>query len=398
MTSFDPTLVPEVRIADGARKGSALAMAIGVVLLAIGAIFDPMRALYAYLAAFCELLTIALGALVLLMTVHAMNAGWPVPIRRVIEAIASTLVVLAIAFVPIAIFVDPLYPWTDPAGRLPAHAQALLHEKEPWLRVGFFVGRAVVYWASWLVVLAVLLRWSARQDMNPAPELRVKQRALSAGALPLVSLTLTFAAFDWMMSLDPVWFSTIYGLDAFAGGFEAAIGVATIFVAVLDARGRFAGLVSGSHYYALGRMLLAFVIFWAYIVFFQFFLIWIGNKPEEVAYYLRRLDGGWSVVAGVIVIGHFVVPFVALLSYRLKWRPRALAVVGAWLVLMHLVDVHWKIVPALDGAWIVHFADVGALLLLGGACTLWMARRYHGRPVAPRMDPMLPKGARYFSD
>lgn len=396
--SFDPKKIPTVRLPRRLLLGALVALAVGAVLVAVGGVLSPMRTLYAYLAAFCELFTVALGALVLLMIFHAMNASWPVPIRRLLEIIVSTLVVFAIAFIPIAAFVDPIYPWMDPASRLPHHAQVILEKKEPWFDVGFFWGRAAFYWVSFLAVGGLLVAWSRRQDDSAAPGLRARQRALSCGALPLVALTLTFAAFDWMMSLEPIWFSTIYGIDIFAGGFEAAIGLLTVFVVLADRRGLLPGLVQSSHYYALGRLLLAFVIFWAYIIFFQVFLIWIANRPEEVEYYLRRLEGGWWVVALVIGIGHFVIPFLVLLSYRIKRRPERLVVVGAWMVVMHLVDVHWKIVPTLDGAAVVHYADLGALLLLGGACTAWIAWRLEGQPVAPRHDPMLPKGTRYHSE
>lgn len=395
---FDFTSVPDVKLPHRATVWSGVAMLLGAVFLVIGAVVGPTRTLYAFLAAFCDVLTIALGALLLLMIVHTMNAKWPVPIRRVPEAIAALLVVAALAFLPIAAFVDPIYPWVHPAGRLSQHAQEVLEKKAPWLHVGFFLVRAAFYWIVWLVVARLLSRWSRQQDTSADPALRDRQRALSAGALPLVALTLTFAAFDWMMSLDPLWFSTIYGLDVFAGGFEAAIGLTTVLVVVLDRQGLLAGLVSPSHYYALGRLLLAFVVFWGYIVFFQFFLIWMGNRPEEVEYYTRRLDGGWWVVAAIVIVGHFVVPFLLLLSYRLKRRPERLVLVGGWMVAMHVVDVHWKIVPALDGAAIVHIADLGALLLLGGACSMWIVRWLSKRPVAPRRDPMLAVGTRYFSD
>lgn len=398
IADFDPSRVAAVRLPSRATTRPVLAIAAGVLLLAIGAVLNPARTLHAWLAAFSGFLTIGLGALVLLMIVHAMNASWPIPIRRIVERVASTLFALVIAFVPIAIFVGSIYAWVHPAERLPPHARELVLAKAPWLQVGFFLARATIYWSSWLVAVWLLLRWSRRQDASADPAWRVRQRALSAGMLPLIGLTLTFAAFDWMMSLDPVWFSTIYGLDVFAGGFEAAIGLVTVLVVAFDRRGLLTHLVSESHYYALGRLLLAFVIFWGYIVFFQFFLIWMAHRPEEVEYYLRRLDHGWWVVATLLVLGHFVVPFFALLSYRLKRTPSRLAFVGGWLVAMHFLDMHWKIVPALDGAAIVHVADLGAILAVGGGCTLWFVRRFEGLPVAPRLDPMLPKGAGYFSD
>ena len=394
---FEPTSVPTFDL-DRRWIGISLLAAVVGLLALIGAwLVDPTRTAFAYLAAFVTCLSTCLGALIFLAIVHTMNAKWPVALRRLVEALVMPLGLLLLAFIPIALSTDLLYPWAWPHDALPHHLVELLEAKQPYFELEFFWIRAAFYFVCWLAVAVLLVRWSTRQDRGPDGSLRIKQRTLSALSLPLLALTLTFASFDWVMSLDPAWVSTMFGVYVFAGGFVAALGVLTIVTTIAQRRGHMQGLLRPSHYYALGRLLLAFVVFWAYITFFQFMLIWIVNKPEEVAWYLERSEQGWQWVALAIIGLHFVVPFLSLLSYRIKWRPRALSSVAAVIVLAHWLEVHWMIVPAADSSAVVHWVDLAALLLLAGACTALALWRLRGRPAAPRWDPALPKGVSYDS-
>jgi len=394
--TVDPQRVPAIRVPRRVVAGGVAAAVIGAIVLAFGAWLAPGRTMAGYLSVMCSAVALALGALVLLMIVHVMKAKWPVPIRRIIEAIVMALPALAVGFVPVLAFADRLYPWALPEA-LPEHVRAIVENKGAYLQVSAFAARAIAVWAVWLVVSELLLHWSRQQDDRDRPALRRWQRRLSAGALPLVALTLTVAAFDWIMSLEPTWYSSMFGLDIFASGFVAAIAGVIVLVAAADRPGGLRELVNDSHDYALGRLLLAFTVFWAYIVFFQVFIQWIGNRPEEIEWYLHRLRDGWQIVAITIGIGHFAVPFIALLSYRLKRRRRALAAVAMLVVAMHLVDMHWKIIPAFSGAAIVHWADLGAVLFVFGLCVASVAWRIDGRAIAPRFDRALGKGTRYHS-
>ncbi len=394
---FDPESIPHFA---RPRRGLALALvlaAIGLAAVIAGWLVDPSRTAFAYLAAFVTCLSAGIGALIFLATIHAMNAKWPVSVRRLVEGLVFALVPLTLAFIPIALTVEWLYPWAQPHEALPHHLVELLEQKRPYFELGFFWGRAGAYFAIWLLVAIPLLVWSARQDRRSDPSLRVKQRVLGAASLPILALSLTFASFDWVMSLDPAWYSTIFGVYVFAGGFVAALALLTIATYAAERRGRMAGLLRPSHYYALGRLLLAFTIFWAYIAFFQFMLIWIANKPEEVAWYIERLEQGWAWVAIVIIALRFVVPFLALLSYKIKWRPRALSLIAAIIVVAHWLEVHWIVVPALHVDLVISWIDVGAILLLGGGSAAFVLWWLGGRAAAPRFDQALPKGARYHS-
>jgi hypothetical protein len=395
---LDPADVPVFRGGGRVVLGSVVAAAIGLVLVVAGWLLAPERTAHAWLAAFITCASTSVGGLVFLAIVHAMNAKWPVVVRRLIEAVVAPLPVLAIAFIPIAVFADDLYPWVAPVSHdLPHHVVELIAKKKPWFELEFFWIRSAFYLTSWIVVAGLLLRWSARQDRDRTDVPKIRQRMLSAAALPLIALTLTFASFDWVMSLDPAWYSTIFGIYVFAGGFVAALGVLTIATTLAQRGGWLAGLVNPSHHYALGRLLLAFVVFWAYIAFFQLMLIWLANRPQEVVWYLERSQRGWQWIALAVVVLHFVVPFFALLSYAIKWRPRALSTVAGVIVLAHWIEIHWIVVPAGRFEWIAHWVDLGAMLLIGGSCVAFAMWRMRGRPIAPRYDAALSKGARYYS-
>ena len=396
---FHPDQVAVFRGGKRWMLGAVAAAVVGLVTTVTSWVFDPERTAYAYLAAFITCLSISLGALIFLAIVHAMNAKWPVAVRRVVEILVAPLPLLALAFIPIAVFVGDIYPWVQPvSGHLPHHVAELIEKKRPYLNAPFFWGRAAFYFVCWLAVAAGFHLWSKRQDHEPSSSAKVGARRLGAASLPLLALTLTFAAFDWVMSLEPAWFSTIFGIYVFAGGFVAGLGILTIAVTMAERGGWTRGLIFRSHYYALGRLLLAFTVFWAYIAFFQFMLIWIANRPEEVQWYIIRLEHGWQFLAAVIFILRFVLPFVTLLSYRIKQSGRPLSILAAIIVLGHWIETHWMVVPAGHFEWIVHWADLGAMLLVAGSCTAFAMWRMRGRFMAPRFDEALPKGVRYSSE
>jgi len=380
---------------DRLLRGSLALAAIGAVGLVIGAFVNPPQLFYAYLTAYAFAVSIAGGALIFLMIGHAMNAGWPVVVRRLTETIVASLPLLALLFVPLLFGLHSLYPWTRPE-TLGEEGMRSVMAKRPYLEVPFFVVRSAIYLAVWVVIGGLLRRWSLARDADPGIESSGKMRALSAGALPAVAVTFSFASFDWLMSLTPTWFSTMYPVYWFAGGFVAALALLVLLTfAAQD--GGWLPEISLPHYYALGRMLLAFVIFWAYAAYFQFFLIWIANRPDEVTFFADRVRGPWRVLTVVLVVLQFVAPFFALLSYRLKHRPRQLAFVAAWVLAAHYLDVHWLVMPAVRPRAPFHWLDLAALLAVGGACTAFSATRLRGRAIVPINDPELPRALRYES-
>jgi hypothetical protein len=376
--------------------GAAAAGGLGLTLVG-GLVLDARRALFAYLVAFVYWVGLSLGALVLLGALHASSARWSVVLRRFVETAAQAMPLFVVLFVPVALGMELLFPWVDPhalTGDL-AHA---VHNKLPYLnRTGFLV-RAAVYFGVWIVVAHLLRAWSVRQDTAGGVALTRWQRRLGAGSLPFLALTLTFAAFDWMMSLDPRFFSTIFGVYWFAGSFMGAFAV--VIVAGAATRGdptAFGHHMNVEHFHSLGKFLLAFVAFWAYVAFSQFMLIWIANIPEEVPWYILRIEGGWRWVGVFLAVFHFVVPFFLLLSRDLKRSPRALAWVAAWTLLAHWVDVYWLVMPHLhpDGPR-PSLLDLTAFVGVGGAAVAFTILRMRGAAAVPVRDPYLEDSLRYL--
>ncbi|WP_437901573.1 hypothetical protein [Sorangium sp. So ce124] len=371
---------------------------LGALLLVIGAFVDRERLFYAYLAAYAFAVTTAVGALLFLMTCHAMNATWPVAVRRLTEAIVGALPLLCALFVPLLFGLGALYgEWLHPESIGDEHVRSIVLHKAPYLNLPFFLVRTGFYFAVWLVFGVLLRRGSMTGDANPALADSRRLRVISVAGLPPVALTLSFAAFDWLMSLAPTWVSTMFPVYVFAGGFVAAIALLTVLAFAAERAGLLPGL-NESHYYALGRLLLAFTIFWAYAAFFQLLLIWIGNKPAEVEFYVLRSHGPWAVMSVVLVLTRFVIPFVILLNYRIKRRPAWLSAVAAWIFVAHYLDMHWLVAPEAPGARApFHWLDAAALLAVVGSCVAFTVLRARGKPLVPVNDPALPAAFRYES-
>lgn len=386
---------------QGGRRllaGSLGLALLGALGLMIGAFVAPARLAFSYLTALASAATLAIGALIFLMIVHSMRAGWPVAVRRVVETIVSALPILALLFVPLLFVLDRLYPWLRPEAFADEHARHLLEHKRPYLNGPAFLVRAAVYFGIWIVVGALLRRWSLRRDAEPARDVSTRSVNLSSVGLPFVGLALVFAAVDWMMSLDPLWVSTMYPINVFAGGFVAALALLTALTFAMQRAGLLPG-INESHYYALGRLLLAFTIFWAYTAFFQFMIIWMANNPHEVTFYLRRWRGPWAGITVGLVLVRFVVPFFLLLSYRLKRQPARLAALSVWIIAAHWVDVHWLIIPehAPAHGFPYHWLDLAALLAVGGISTAFAVYRLRGERTMPVGDPSLPRAIHYES-
>ncbi len=384
---------------EGGRSVVTRASAVAVVALAATALLGashPREALFSYLTAFAYWAGIAVAALILLMALHASSARWAVVFRRLLEVIPLTTVLFAALFLPIALGIGRIFPWAGATVSDPEAARLWLHRR-PYLNVPFFLARAALYFGTWVVVSHLLHRWSVLQDRERGTRLTLRLRRLGAGALPLVALTMTFAAFDWLMSLEARFASTIFGVYWFAGSFGSAVAVLVIVAAASRREPLLGGRLSADHFHSLGKLLLAFVAFWAYIAFSQFMLTWIANLPGEVPWYLSRDRGGWAPVAIFLVVGHFVVPFFLLLSRSLKRRPALLAAMGAWILVVHYVDVYWVAMPALHhGAPRPAWTDLTALVGIGAAALAFTVWRMRGSAAIPVGDPYLGDSLRYL--
>ena len=390
----------DVQKYDGGRSLMIGAGAVGILGLlgtfAGMASADARPAFFSYLFAFAYWGGIALASVVLLQIFHAFRAKWMVVLRRAVEVMAVTVVLFLVLFIPIAVGLKHLYAWVEPAADLPREAMRLLEHKKPYLNTTFFVVRSVGYVLLAALISQRLFGLSLKQDESGDVQLTARQRAFGTGALPFIALAFSFAGFDWLMSLDPLWFSTIFGVYFFAGSFVSCI---SLLVIVTDrARGKnlYGDLVSVDHIHNLGKLMLAFTCFWAYIGFSQFLLIWIAGLPEEVPFYLVRMKGGWAALSIFMVVGHFVLPFGALLSRSLKRNRGHLALVAFWILLVHAVDIFWLVMPTLSPEGVVfHWTVIPAFVGIGGLAVAFGLWRIRGRFTVPVRDPYLADSLAY---
>jgi hypothetical protein len=380
----------ELRIPAGHSWAKLPALGVGLAvvggaLLAVSG-FGSQRMMAAWLVAFLFFLTIALGCLFFVLIHTAMAGSWGVVVRRVAENAAATVPLFALLFVPVVLGIHSLYHWSDPQA---LEHDALLRWKQPYLNEPFFLGRAAFYFLVWTGIALWARGLSRRQDQAADPVANARLRRYSAAMLIPLSLTVTFAAFDWIMSLAPHWYSTIFGVYAFAGGFVA--GIALMTVVVVGLRG--AGLVpaiTAEHLHDLGKLLFAFTVFWAYIAFSQFFLIWYGNIPEETVFFLARLQGGFKLVTIALAVGHFGVPFFFLMPRAVKRNPATLVGAALWLLAMHYVDVYWLVIPSIQGLGArPGLVDVAALATVGGVFLAGFGWLLVKSPLVPAFDPRL---------
>lgn len=370
---------------------------VGLLLTLVGAFVAPKETSFSYLFAFVYWVGISVAGLILLSSFNAANARWIVVIRRAMELIAGTVPIFVLLFIPVLLSMKHVFPWVDPPADLSREAKELLAHKAPYLNVTAFIIRAVIYFAVWIGVSQLLYGWSRKQDTEGGRVLTYKQRVLGACALPFLGLTITFAGFDWLMSLTPLWGSTIFGAYYFAGSFLASIAVLTL--TAVWSRGNnqhFGELVTRDHLHNLGKLMLAFTAFWAYIAFSQYLLIWIANLPEEITWYVTRTRTDWMVVFAILILGHFVLPFFMLLSRQLKLRLGFLRFMAFWLLTAHAVDLYWVVIPSLNGqAPQFHWTIFTAFIGVGGVAVAFGIFRARGGYLVPVKDPFLADSLRY---
>jgi hypothetical protein len=361
-----------------------------LVALAAGFALDRAQFFRSWLLGWLFWTGIAVGCLGLAMLNHLTGGLWGLVPRRLHEAAARTLPAMALLFLPVLLGVSSLYTWAKPEV---VAADALLQKKALYLNVPFFVLRAAFYFAAWGLLARLVSSWSRKQDGGVDPARAARLRGLSAAGLVLLSLTTTFAAVDWGMSLAPHWFSTIYGVLFIVGWTLSALAFTIVLLSRLRGEEPFARALQPVTVHDLGKLLLAFTMLWAYVNFSQFLIIWSGNISEETPFYLRRLHGGWQAAAILLLVFHFALPFALLLSRPLKRSARALAGVAALMLLMQLVDLFWLIGPDLLGhghehvPLRVHWMDLAAALGLGGLWLSLFAREARTAPVLPEGEP-----------
>ncbi len=377
---------------DRIRRPSLVAGVAALAAGAAGAVASPGAFFRGYLFAYVFFTGLSLGCLAIVMLHHLTGGAWGIPIRRILESGTRTLPLIAILFLPIAVGMKHLYSWSRPEE---VAKDALLQAKEAYLNVPFFLARAAFYFAVWIAIAYFVNRWSLEQDRAGSPALTRRLQLLSAGGLVAYGLTMTFASIDWVMSLEPHWFSTMYGVLYIAGQALNALAFVTAALVLMSAEKPFSDFVRPAHYHDLGKLLLAFVMFWSYVSFAQYLIIWAGNLPEEIPWYLRRLNGGWGWVGGALILLHFALPFLLLLPAGANRNSRILVAVAGLVVLMRFVDVYWLVRPvftqasasAASARFQIHWLDLAASIGIGGvwlAVFLWQLEE---RPLLPVNDP-----------
>jgi hypothetical protein len=362
-----------------------MAGAVGAIVSALGYFVNATQFFQSYLMAYMFVLGLSLGSLALGM-VHQLSGGaWGVVIRRPIGAASRVLPVLTLMFLPIVLGMHHLYEWTheDVVAQ-----DVILQGKRLYLNTPFFLVRAAIYFAVWNATSYFLNTWSLEQDRSGDRRLSRRMQMLSGGGLVAYGLTITFASFDWLMSLEPHWFSTIYGVLILGGQGLTAIAFLITVLVWLGRRRPLSDIVVPAHFHDLANLMLAFVMLWAYFSFSQYLIIWSGNLPEEIAWYLHRLQTGWRLVAILLVVFHFAVPFVLLLSRAIKRDPGLIVKVALAILVARLIDLFWLVAPEFHTTGIsIGWMDLvvpATLILLWLGCFTWQLR---GRAILPVYDP-----------
>jgi hypothetical protein len=370
---------------DLAQKRSLAVGLIAAVFCVGGALILPLAFFRAYLSATIFWLGIPVGCLALLMLHHLVGGRWGFMIQRVLEAAIQTLPLMALLFIPLFFGLADLYPW---ARAEVVAADPLLQQKSHYLNVPFFIFRAVFFFAVWIVLGHLLVSWSLQQDEGGDEKITLRLQRLSGPGIVLYGLTVSFASIDWVMSLEPKWYSTMFGMIFMVSFGLAALALAILVTRFLAAEQPLARVASPDRWHDLGNLLLALVMFWAYLNFSQFMLIWSENLAEEIPWYLHRIEGGWEWLAIGLIVFQFAIPFVLLLSRDTKRKFQILAAVAAGILFMHWLDMLWMVVPSFYPAQFrLHWLDIAAAIGIGG---LWFAAfiaYLKKRSLVPLHDP-----------
>lgn len=367
-----------------AERLGAIAGLAALALSGLGLAVNRDQFFRSWLVSYLFWLGPALGSLGILMLQHITGGRWGVALRRTLEAGARTLPLMALLFLPIVFGMGRLFEWADP--EVVAH-DPLLQHKAFYLNRGFFLVRALVYFALWIGVATYLSHWSIRQDDQASPRIDRRLHFMSRAGLAIYALTMTFAAVDWAMSLEPHWFSHIYGVIVIGGQILTAMMFAVVIAVRLSTIPRVGEFVNADRFQDFGKLLLAFIMLWAYFALSQFLIIWSANLPEETPWYLTRRSGGWHVLAVALVVFHFIVPFALLLSRNLKRTPAVLGGVVLGLLFMRFIDVYWLVAPSFHPEGLSpHWLDAATLVAIGGVWVALFVRNLRQHPVLPLND------------
>ena len=373
-------------VAQTIQQRSLVIGAIGAIASVAGAFLAPDSFYSAYLTGFMFWLGLSLGCMAILMMYHLVGGAWGTVIRRILESGMMTLPLMFVLFIPILLNLPKLYFWARPGLTDPK----MVEITHTYLNFNGILVRYIFYFAVWIGMAYFLNRWSTEQDTITGQS-TLRFRALSSIGLVIYSLTISFAVIDWVMSLQARWISTIYGLLFIAGQALAAFCFCVVIEDILGKRRPMSGYLNDTEVHDHGKFMLAFVMVWAYFNFSQWLIIWAGNLPEEIPWYIRRMNGGWETVGLFLVVFHFAVPFALLLSRQLKRKARTLVWLATWLLFMRIVDIYWHIEPASHLTFHLSWVFFAIIAGMGG---LWMAYFFHNLKSRPLLAVNAPQTLR----
>lgn len=395
-------IISESKFLNSLQRFSLIALGIGGLGITVAAFMDLQRFFSSYLYGFVYFMGISVVALFFCTLQYLVNAGWSALVRRIPEFFAAFVPIIIIGMLPIIFDVwvtHKLYHWThheiyekgNPA------FDPILATKQPYLNPIFFTIRLFIYCGIWFVMYKFIVGNSQKQDdsnIDYTPSRKNLKRA--APFVLLFALSLTFAGVDFVMSIDPHWFSTMFGVYFFAGNFVATLSIIAIFIVNLRNEGHLKG-VTDEHYHDIGKFMFAFTVFWTYITFSQYFLIWYGNMPEETMFFIHRFHGGWEWVGYTIVFGHFIIPFIILLTQNNKRNPKVLVGVGFWMIIMHAVDLAFIIFPQYSSTFRFGWQEISGWLFFAGAFAFIITKQFRSRSIVPVNDPYLQESLELIS-
>jgi hypothetical protein len=374
----------------GMKQFGMIAGVVGVVLAVAGLFMSGLDRFYqAYLVAYTFWMGVILGSMALLMVQHLSGGVWGIVLRRPFEAAVRTLPIMTALFLPIVVGMHSIYEWSH-AGI--TDTDPIIAAKALYLNTPFFIARQVIYFAAWNLICHLLTRWSAEHDRTGDPALLAKLSRLSGAGLVTYFITVTFAMVDWTMSVNPHWFSTIWGMLYIGGQGLSAFAFGICVLVLLAQTSPLNRVITSNHFHDLGKFLFAFLMLWAYLSFSQFLIIWSANIPEEIPHYLTRWENTWKFLSIFIVVGHFIVPYALLLSRDLKRNAGKLRVIATWILCARVAEYYWHVAPELhrDG-FTMSLLDVALPLALGGLFISLFVSQLGGRALLPINDPALEK-------
>jgi hypothetical protein len=371
---------------DTWRRTAFITGIAAAALSVIGLLTDSTQFYQSYLFGYIFWINVSLGCLGVLLLHHLVSGRWGFSVQRFLEAGTMTIPLMAVLFLPIMAGMSKIYPWMQEAAKT-GETVLELHGKENYLNLPFFTVRAAVYFIIWILLASLARQWSGRQDETADPSWTRKLKILSAPGVIVYVLTATFASIDWVMSLEPEWWSSIYGFIFVVGQCLAAFSLMIMLAARFSKEKPLSRIITSTQFHHLGNLLLAFVILWAYTAFSQYLIMWAGNLPEEIPWYLKRMSEGWKIFPLVLIIVHFFVPFLLLLSRQLKKASGTIATIAAGVFIIRFVDVYWLIMPALyPEGFHFHWLSLTIPAAIGG---LWFGFFFNAlkrRALVPQND------------